>query len=180
MRIRFLHPAAPIDAEEAAMWQLRQVNATRAEVTSEDFVHDFYQGLVEGSFDAAVERLLSYRIFPPHRMRARVCTPDARVALGATIVQRVFLGTLSLETAVRVVELERSAEGASFAYATTSGHPEQGIASFAVRRQAGAVQFTAEAWSRAGHWLALLGRPLSRFVQKKLTLEAVRAFCADP
>jgi uncharacterized protein (UPF0548 family) len=75
---------------------------------------------------------LRYDIFPPTRLRSRVCTPDGIVSIGATIVQRVRLGPVTLETAVRVIEHQRSAESGRFAYATLDGHPEQGIASFEV------------------------------------------------
>src|SRR4051812_33664072 len=52
----------------------------------------------------AVEALFRYRIFPTARMRAMVCTDDGRIGAGATIIQRVFLGAVCLEMAVRIVD----------------------------------------------------------------------------
>ena len=110
-------------------------------------------------------------------MIAHVCTPDKRVAIGATIVQRLLMGPLSIESAVRVIELNCTADAASFAYATLEGHPELGVASFAVRRAGTSARFEAQAWSRAGHWLAVFGRPVARAVQRSMTREAVAWFC---
>lgn len=130
----------------------------------------------------AIDALQRYRIFPPERMRAAVCTPDRRIAPGATIVQRLFIGSMGLETAVRVVDQFDVETGAArrvgFTYATLRGHPERGIATFAVNRHApsGALTFTIESWSRSGHWLTLAGRPLSRWMQKVFTREALAHF----
>ena len=165
---------APIDCGE---WSKCATNSTRVEV-AHGFLHDIYEATFDGDFASAVDTLLAYRIFAPSRMRARVCTPDGRVAVGATIVQRVMLGPISIETAVRVIELDRSPDRTSFAYATLAGHPERGIASFAVTRTDTGGKFEAEAWSRAGHWLTIVGRPVSRALQRTMTREAVTSFCA--
>ena len=61
-------------------------------------------------FETAVNALLAYEIFPPHRMSAHICTDHGSVALGATIVQRISLRLAVIETAVRVVEFERDGE----------------------------------------------------------------------
>ena len=119
---------------DATRWQGLSPNATRESVAGGGYVHDRYEGRVEDSFDGAVERLSRYAIFPPQRMRAAVCSPDGRVAVGVTIVQRVRFAAVALESAVRVIECERSPDAASFAYATLEGHPERGIASFAIER----------------------------------------------
>ena len=176
MRIMLANRESPIAVEA---WEGCVVNATRTEVSGGGFVHDVYRCAFGGSFDQAVERLLSYHIFPPHRMRACVRTTDGRVAVGATIVQRIFLGLFALESAVRVIEIERTPEAAVFAYATTVGHPEKGIASFGVRRHTDSQIFTAQAWSRPGNLISAIGRPVSRFLQTKLTKEAVSFFCSS-
>jgi len=131
-----------------------------------------------GAFSAAVDRLLTYQIFAPNRLIARVCTEDHRISLGATIVQRVVWGPLAIETAVRVIEFEQTPHRAYFSYATLRGHTERGIASFAVAQEPERIKFEAQAWSRPGNWLSRIGRPLSRAVQKALTREAVRSFGA--
>lgn len=159
-------------------WQDHPVNATRQSVSDGGYQLDVYEGVCSSSFELALERLFRYDIFPPHRMRARVCSPDGDVAVGTTIVQRVFLGPLALETAVRVIECSRGVLAGSFAYATTEGHPEQGIASFEVQRLDAQTRFVARAWSRPGNIAARLGRPVSRRLQQTFTREAVAHFCA--
>jgi uncharacterized protein (UPF0548 family) len=162
-----------------ADWSALDANATRDDVGRGGYVHDIYEAPLVGDFDRAVEALLTYQIFAPQRMYAHVCTADHRVAVGATIVQRVALGPVALETAVRVVELERTIDRAYFAYATLQGHPERGVASFAVIRTGADKKFEAQAWSRSGTWLTTLARPVSRALQRALTREAVRSFCAS-
>ena len=176
--MRFLKATTARQADfNCSEWSEVQANATRDQVAGGRFVHDEYSADFVGDFERAVEALLAYEIFAPHRMIARVCTPAGRVAVGATIIQRLFLGPVSIESAVRVIEVDRTLDAASFAYATLKGHPELGVASFAVRRAGTAVRFEAQAWSRAGHWLAALGRPIARAIQRSITREAVASFC---
>jgi uncharacterized protein (UPF0548 family) len=164
---------------EAARWQRLAPNASRESIARGGYVHDRYEGRVDGSFESALDRLLRYDIFPPERMRALVCSPDARVAIGVTIVQRVRFGPLALETAVRVIECEHTADAARFAYATLHGHPERGIAGFALERGPNELRLIAEAWSQPGNALARLGRPLARQLQRSITREAIAYFCAS-
>jgi uncharacterized protein (UPF0548 family) len=126
--------------------------------------------------ERAVEALLRYHIFPPRRMRAHLNTPDGLVALEAIIVQRVLLGPLALEMAVRVVEVSRDPDGAAFTYATVEGHVERGLAAFSVRTKGDGVVFTIETWSSAGTALARLGGPFARHAQRTSTREALMYF----
>jgi uncharacterized protein (UPF0548 family) len=165
---------APFNCGE---WSQLATNSSREEV-AQGFVHDVYEAPFEGDFARAVDALLAYRIFALARMRAHICTPDRLVAIGATIIQRLMLGPVAIETAVRVIEVDHSPNRVSFAYATLRGHPEHGVASFAVTRADKGGRFEAQAWSRAGHWLTILGRPASRSLQRMITREAVASFCA--
>jgi len=113
-------------------WSKIPASPSRDDIRLGGFVHDVYEAPITGAFDRAVDALLAYRIFAAQRMYARVCTSDRRVAVGATIVQRAVLGPLAIETAVRVIEVVRTIDRAFFAYATLQGHPERGVASFAV------------------------------------------------
>jgi len=163
---------------DCARWVAAEPNVTRDEVAGGGFAHDRYEASFLGGFDPAVDALIMYRVFAPWRMQVHVCTPDRRVAVGAIIVQRVILGPAALETAVRVIELDRAADRVHLAYATLPGHPERGVASFAVTRRSDGNYFEAQAWSRAGLWLTALGRPVSRLFQRAVTREALRWFCS--
>ncbi len=160
-------------------WSALATNASRESIAGGGYLHDRYASPFTRDFDQAVDDLFAYRIFAPARMVSRVCAADGRVSVGATIIQRVLLGPVAIETAVRVVEVERTLERASFAYATLLGHPERGIASFAVIRDGARARFEAEAWSRAGSWITVVGRPVSRALQRAITREAVVSFCRD-
>jgi uncharacterized protein (UPF0548 family) len=110
-------------------------------------------------------------------MHACVCTSDGVVVVDTTIVQRVVFGPAAIETAVRVIELEWTPDRVSFAYATLQGHPERGVASFAVIRADSQHRFEVQAWSRPGNLVTMLTRPVSRTLQRRMTREAVRSFC---
>lgn len=158
---------------DCSLYARLPTTATPDVVGQAGFVHDQYATSFEGSFETASEALLRYRVFDPARMLARVCTEDGLVAEGATIVQRVRIGPASLETAVRVVGVQRSDERVGFSYVTVRGHPEQGLASFAVLRVPGGGRIEAEAWSKPGSLLTLLGRPIARRLQRRFTREAL-------
>jgi uncharacterized protein (UPF0548 family) len=135
-----------------------------------------------GAFDRAVDRVFRYDIFPPDLMRAVVCTTDGRIAPDAVIVQRVRVGLLILESAVRVVDVWQrhtdESEVAGFAYATLAGHPERGVSMFRVARDASAVRFEIEATSRSGSIFTLIGRPIARRFQQSATRAALRHFAS--
>lgn len=139
--------------------------------------------LMEGLFEDASERLHRYEIFPPQRMRSKICSSSETVELGATIVQQIRIGPFAFEAAVRVTAVNRDGtergRSASFEYTTLDGHPEQGIARFTVREvdaHPPRIEFAIESWSVPGHWLTRLVSPFSRWMQRRSTLQALRWF----
>ncbi len=153
-------------------------SATREGIARGGYAHDVYRAALTVDFELAADTLFAYDVFPPHRMRAHVCTRDGRVALGATIVQRIALGPVVVETAVQLVEVERTRDRALFVYATLMGHVERGLASFAVTRAENAAVLEIQTWSRAGNWLTMVGRPVARALQRAFTHEAIAWFTA--
>jgi uncharacterized protein (UPF0548 family) len=128
----------------------------------------------------ATEALLRYRIFPVHRMRVHVCTPDGRIRPGVTIIQRVFLGPLAMEMGVRVLEVfdqRGDKDVVGFTYATLQGHSERGLATFSVHEVSpNTLVFRIESWSVPGNLLSRLARPFARRTQQKFTREALANF----
>ncbi|HEX6509417.1 MAG TPA: DUF1990 family protein [Chloroflexota bacterium] len=129
-------------------------------------------------FERVRERLFSYDLFPPRLMQSIVC-PSGSVTEGAAIVQRLILGPVALEMAVRVIAVwDRERDGmreAGFTYATIAGHPECGIATFQVRLHTGGpVLILVDARSRPGLLLTRLGRPVARAFQRGITKAALR------
>jgi len=131
-------------------------------------------------FQRATDRLWSYDIFPPGLMRPTVCSEDGRVKLGAVIVQRVRLGLVVIEAAVRVIDVwtTEAEDAAGFTYVTLAGHPEMGVSSFWVSRIGDEVGFRIKARSRPGTLLTRIGRPVSRYFQRAATRAALRHFAS--
>ncbi len=133
-------------------------------------------------FDRATKELFAYHIYPPWRMRPTLCGSQGRIAKDGLIVQRILLGPLGVETAVRVVDVfdveDKEKRSVGFIYATLPGHPERGEAKFKVSRyrSSGQVTFTIETCSSPGNWLSALVRPLTHFLQKRSNHEALVYF----
>ncbi|HZU11929.1 MAG TPA: DUF1990 family protein [Chloroflexota bacterium] len=147
---------------------------------------DHYEAAVVGrpgdsswyAFDRARYRLLRYDIFPRRLIRYALCPPDT-LREGATIVQRIVLGPVSVEMAVRVIDVWDREEGnvreVGFTYATLVGHAECGVATFRVRRdQDQGVRILIDVRSRPGTRLTHLARPVSRLFQRAITRAALR------
>jgi uncharacterized protein (UPF0548 family) len=129
-------------------------------------------------FGRVRERLFTYNVFPPLLIHAVVC-PSGRITEGTTIVQRIMLGPVALEMAVRVIAVwDREDDGvreAGFTYVTVAGHPERGIATFRVRlHEDGRVLVLIDVCSRPGLLLTRLGRPVARLSQRGITRSALR------
>lgn len=168
-------------APDCSAWSRRALTVEPARV---DGVKDTYSiGLPTGpsgpavAFDRAVDRLFRYDVFPPETMRPHVCTADGTISPDAVLVQRVRIGFVVIEAAVRVIEVWRhDSDDAGFAYATLEGHPERGVSRFRVVREGSRVRFEIEAISRPGSILTSIGRPISRRFQQWATRAALRHF----
>ncbi|HEY4185500.1 MAG TPA: DUF1990 family protein [Polyangia bacterium] len=166
-------------------WERRPPTASPHERSG---IHDCYsiplplpqdgdgERLARRAFDA----LMTYDIFPPDRMHARVCSADGRVRTGVTIVQRIVAGVVAIEAAVRVVDVfETSAANTArgFSYVTLAGHAERGLATFTLDvDHDGALSFKIETWSRPAGVAGAVMAPLSRQLQKRFTREALLHF----
>lgn len=131
-------------------------------------------------FDRAAIRLYRYEIFPSNLMHAHVCSQDGLVERGATIVQRVRIAAVVLETAVRVIDVWRysasTSQEAGFAYATVEGHPEKGVSSFRVVKVGDSVEFEIRAISRPGSVVLASVHPVARWFQRFATRKALEYF----
>jgi uncharacterized protein (UPF0548 family) len=158
-----------------------------------DGVIDHYVKPVELSPDADVDawyrrledRLLTYQVFPPSLMRAHICSDDGRLHEGTTVVQRVALGPFTLEAGVRVIRVWHHEDTeyveTGFTYATLAGHPERGISTFRLRRQAdgASIDFLIDVRSQPGSWLTHLARPVTRRFQVRATEAALAYFTSS-
>ena len=137
------------------------------------------------AFDRLEGRLLRYDVFPPRVMDARVCSRDGRLHESTIIVQRVRLGPLRLEFAVRVLRVwsDRGGEAdeAGFSYVTLKGHPERGVSTFSLSRPADAdkITFRIDVRSRPASLLARAARPCARWFQRHATEAALGHLATD-
>ena len=167
-------------------WRGRPITALEGEIA--EWPIDEYATVVPGPFsdpqDAAAafervrDRILRLRLFPPQSISLYADTPDARAALGATVVQHFFLGPLAVESGVRIVGLEDRADGASrhvsLTWATLKGHPERGIETFSARMDAGGMIHVAiHARSRPGALVVRLASPIARRLQVRLSHQSL-------
>lgn len=172
-------------------WRRRPITALEHDVS--EWPLDEYAAVVPGPFpdrwdaDAAFDRvrdqILGLRLFPPQGIVLHADTPDGRAALGATIVQHLFLGRLALESGVRVVGLEDVSDHTSrhvfLNWATLAGHPERGIESFsATLDHGGVIELAIRARSRPGPFLVRLGSPFARRLQIRLSRQSLALLAA--
>jgi uncharacterized protein (UPF0548 family) len=128
----------------------------------------------------ARELLLRYAMFPPRLLTAHVCTPDGRVAPGATVVQRVSVGPfLAFESAVRVMhvtdDVTETGLRVGYTISTVRGHVERGYERFTLEMDLlGTLRVTVEAASRPATPLAWLGYPVLRWAQRAYTRAMLR------
>jgi uncharacterized protein (UPF0548 family) len=182
--MKIVRAAHPLTAASCRDWSTMPVNSPPSGPINATIDHYRAQIRVEpgppavAAFERLRERLFTYDIFPPWFVRSLIC-PPGHVTDGATIVQRVAVGPLALEMAVRVIAVwdrdDESGQEAGFRYATIAGHAERGVAGFAVRLDAdGRLLVLLEARSRPGSRLTLMGRPVARSLQRAMTRAALR------
>jgi len=134
-------------------------------------------------FERARERILSYQMFPRSRVQV-LLSAGTQVNAGVTVVQHARMGIFEFEMANRILEVfDRSLDEireAGFNLASVQGHAEQGVETFKVTLdRAGKVNFHIIAWSRPGHWLTRLFKPLTRWIQLKATGECLAHLKAE-
>ncbi len=178
----------PVDFET---WRRRPITATDDDVV--EWPLDEYASVVpaasggvwdpEAAFERVRDRILSLRLFPPRSIVLHADTPDGRAALGATVVQHLFLGRSALESGVRIVALEDASHPGtrrvSLTWATLKGHPERGIETFSASLETdGVISVTIAAHSRPGSLLVRLGSPFTRRLQLRLSRRSLALLAA--
>jgi uncharacterized protein (UPF0548 family) len=139
--------------------------------------------LPAAAFERVRKRLFDYEIFPP-RLVGHAVIPAGEITEGCTVVQRLGVGRVFLESATRVVDVWRmpesaGARSAGFAYVTVQGHPERGVATFEVRQEQDGVFVVLTARSVPGTMLTKLAGPVMRLVQRTITKRAVNGLATN-
>lgn len=138
----------------------------------------------EARFERALDLVLRYRMFPPSMLLPAVCDAGEHVAPGITVVQRIFVGPMGVDSGVRVTDLFDQGIGdgrrAGFECVTLKGHPERGVERFSltVDRVAGQITFAIDSRSALALPFAWLGAPLARAIQRR-AMAAALAYVRD-
>lgn len=132
----------------------------------------------EARFERALELVMRYAMFPPSVLQPTVCSDDGRLAPGVTVVQKVFIGPLGVESGVRIMDVfdERSADArrVGFSCGTLAGHPETGVERFTLTLADGQISFALDSRSTLAALYARLGPPFARFFQHRAVAAAMR------
>jgi uncharacterized protein (UPF0548 family) len=157
------------------------VGATRSGSSIAGFRHDSYSGaLGRGRADLQAGRD-GLRAWAAHTgAGVSISPPTEPLAVGATVIGTTSVGPMHVLIPCRVVYIVDEDDRFGFAYATLPGHPECGEEAFVVALTGeDDVTFTISSHSRPAEFLARLGGPVSRFVQRRTNqayLAALRAF----
>ena len=148
-----------------------EVGATRDCDLPTGYHHDRYSitlGEGQRALDLGREALIRWEA---HRATGAALVPKTQtLAPGETVVVMMRTGPLWVTAPCRIIYVTDEDNRFGFAYGTLPGHPERGEEAFHVAQDSsGAVTFDIVAFSRPADWLARVGSPLARWVQKAVT-----------
>jgi len=161
-----------------------EVGATRvASLLPSGYRHDVYAVLVgqgDAAFDRAKDALRQWHAH--HHVGATLNPNDPTLVTGSVVVVGFHLGPVHVVAPCRIVYVTDEVDRFGFAYGSLPGHPERGEEAFHVRRDADdVVTFDIVVFSRPADWLARIGSPVARAVQRRVTngyLDGVREYVA--
>jgi len=136
----------------------------------------------EAAYHAAIAHARQWRMY--QLPWTRVYPPEARATPGlvmATVVRHLGFWSVNPCRVVYAAEGEGAIVTSGFAIGTLPDHAERGEERFQVEWHRGddSVWFEILAFARPRHWLARLGAPITRILQRKFAVEALEAMrCA--
>lgn len=132
-------------------------------------------GTGRAALDRAADILLSWEMHARSGLGVAASHPQVVPEAVVRLAFRLPVGTLYAPC--EVTDVWRDDERAGFSYRTLAGHPEQGTESFDLTMGPAAdVTFTVTAMSRPGTWLTIVGLPVMRVVQRRITGRYLHAF----
>jgi uncharacterized protein (UPF0548 family) len=159
-----------------------EVGATRsmavASLDDRYLVHDetWEVGSGRSAFEAASECLMTLDMQRAAGL-AVIAAPDL-VEDGSTFRLGIGIGRLRVNAPCRVVyTLDDTADSSGFAYGTLDGHPESGEVRFelGLGPDEGPVHLRIASFSKPASLLARLGGPITRYLQRKVTMRYLAA-----
>ncbi len=137
--------------------------------------HQMVVGNGEGDWKRAIEAVRQWKMFDLPWVE--LCWPDAPIEDGETVAVLIWhLGFHSLN-ANRIVYVIDEPTRFGFAYGTLAEHAESGEERFMVEfdQVTGDISYDILAFSKPNHFLANLGFPLTRYLQKQFALDSMSA-----
>ena len=131
-------------------------------------------------FEAAVDALRTWKMFPPAWTRVFPNeVPPAEGRNFAVVIRAVGLYWINGARIVYLVDDHGPMRRGGFAYGTLADHAERGEEAFVVEMiPDGSVWYNLSAFSRPRHWLARLGAPFTRRLQRRFAHDSYRALAA--
>lgn len=137
--------------------------------------HRIRIGSCEGNFIAAKDAIRTWKMFDFPWVE--LCWPETPIELGKTVAIVVnHFGFWSM-SAARIVYVIDEPTRFGFAYGTLTEHVESGEERFSVEfdSASGDVWYDLFAFSRPAHFLARLGSPVARIMQKRFAADSLAA-----
>jgi uncharacterized protein (UPF0548 family) len=158
-----------LDAQRGLPFSYRAVGATRDGLEPVGFDHDHNRQLLgtgAASFAAARDAIRAWAMFPaPLGWIEPAGIPIAEGELAGVVIRALGLWWLNAARIVYVIDEPRRF---GFAYGTLPGHAERGEERFLVEWLADdTVWYAIDAFSQPRSWLARLGKPIVRRLQRR-------------
>ena len=135
-------------------------------------------GSGQDDFQAAINAVKSWKMFDMPWVE--LCWPDTQIEVGSTVailVRQFGFWSLNAARIVYVIEEKGDVDRFGFAYGTLTEHAERGEERFSVEfhRDTREVWYDLFAFSKPNHFLARLGYPLSRMLQRRFAEDSKSA-----
>lgn len=171
-----------IQAQKGKPLSYAEVGATSDESAPDDYTVDHNRVLLgtgRAAFDRAIEAVRSWKMFDLSWTKLNFDDTPIEVGANVAVLSKHF-GFWSLNAAQIVYVLEEAndaIEKFGFAYGTLTEHVERGEERFSVEyhKTNESVWYDLYAFSQPNHFLAQLGYPVSRYLQKLFATESKAA-----
>ena len=169
-----------LDSQAALELSYKLVGGTLSGAEPAGFDHDHNRirlGDGHRDFEVARQALSAWRMFPPAWTRVAWCgqgpAPIAEGTVVAPLIRACGLWWVNAGRIVYTLDQAEPVRRFGFAYGTLPQHVERGEERFTVEILAdGTVWYDLLAFSRPRHWLARLGYPLARRLQRRFVRES--------
>ena len=168
-----------VEAQKKSLFSYNEVGATRKDSAPLNYTLDRNRVQLGGgreTFDRAIEAVRNWKMFDLSWTKLYFDTTPIETGETVAVLIKHF-GFWSLNASRIVYVLDETTDGIEkfgFAYGTLTEHGERGEERFSVEyhKTDESVWYDLYAFSQPNHFLAKLGYPLSRYLQKQFAKES--------